>query len=151
MSNRRKMRALVKSKDPELSDARVFGLIFAYLGEGMAPPFPRYPQLEMEGVVDVSFYIRRCNYFNTLENGIDQAHVPFTHAKSNFTKFGLTGIFPRSPRRKPNTASRCTAPLQRVSRINHYLMPTFSTSKARPNESAEMWREAFAWRVPSTT
>src|SRR5437899_5067325 len=34
------------------------GLIFAYLREGMAPSFPRYPQLETEGVVDVSSYVR---------------------------------------------------------------------------------------------
>ena len=65
------------------------GLIFAYLGEDVAPPFPRYPQLEDEGVLEVSSYVRLCNYFNTLENDVDQAHVPFTHARSNFTKFGL--------------------------------------------------------------
>ena len=71
------------------------GLVFAYLGDGAAPPFPRYPQLETEGVVDVSSYIRHCNYFNTLENGVDQAHVPFTHSKSNFTRFGLNWDIPK--------------------------------------------------------
>ena len=29
------------------------------------------------------------------ENGVDQAHVPFTHAKSNFTKFGLNWDIPK--------------------------------------------------------
>lgn len=39
------------------------GLIFAYFGEGTVPPFSRYPQLEEEGVLEVSSYVRLCNYF----------------------------------------------------------------------------------------
>ena len=35
-----------------------------------------------------------------------------------------------------------------VSRVNHYLMPNILYIKGSPDESAEMWREAFAWRVP---
>src|SRR5439155_12819793 len=43
------------------------GLVFAYLGEGGAPPLPRYSELEGEGVLDVSSYVRHCSYFNSLE------------------------------------------------------------------------------------
>jgi 5,5'-dehydrodivanillate O-demethylase len=55
------------------------GLVFAYLGEGEPPPLPRYPDFERPGTLRVASYLRECNFFNNLENGIDPAHVPFTH------------------------------------------------------------------------
>ena len=125
------------------------GLIFAYLGEGVAPPFPRYPQLEGEGVLEVSSYVRLCNYFNTLENGVDQAHVPFTHARSNFTKFGLNWDIPKITAEETEYGVAMYGTRSNgVSRVNHYLMPNILYIKGSPDESAEKWREAFAWRVP---
>jgi len=125
------------------------GLIFAYLGEGMAPPFPRYPQLEAEGVVDVTSYIRHCNYFGTLENGVDQAHVPFTHAKSNFTKFGLNWDIPKITAEETEYGvAMYGTRSDGISRVNHYLMPNILYIKGSPDESAKLWRDAFAWRVP---
>lgn len=53
------------------------GLIFAYLGEAKAPPLPRYPRMEREGLLEWAYTPRACNYFNELEN--DPEHVPFTH------------------------------------------------------------------------
>jgi 5,5'-dehydrodivanillate O-demethylase len=125
------------------------GLIFAYLGEGGTPPFPRYPQLEQEGVLDVSSYVRNCNYFNTLENGVDQAHVPFTHAKSNFTKFGLNWDIPKITAQETEYGvAMYGTRSDGVARVNHYLMPNILYIKGSPDESAEKWRDAFAWRVP---
>ncbi|MBM2810387.1 MAG: pobA 2 [Chloroflexi bacterium] len=57
------------------------GLIFAYLGEGTAPPLPRFPDLETPGVLEVTTYVRDCNYFNNIEN--DPLHVPFTHRRAD--------------------------------------------------------------------
>lgn len=71
------------------------GLIFAYLGEGEPPPFPTYPPLEQEGILNVGAYERNCNCFGTLENGMDNVHVAFTHARSNFTKYGLNWDIPQ--------------------------------------------------------
>ena len=125
------------------------GLIFTYLGQGATPPFPRYPQLEQDGVLDVSSYVRNCNYFNTLENGVDQAHVPFTHAKSNFTKFGLNWDIPKiSAEETEYGVAMYGTRSDGVSRVNHYLMPNILYIKGSPEESAEKWRDAFAWRVP---
>ena len=125
------------------------GLVFAYLGEGEAPPFPRYAKLEEEGVLDVGSYVRNCNYFNTLENGVDQAHVPFTHAKSNFTKFGLNWDIPKITAQETEYGvAMYGTRANGVSRVNHYLMPNILYIKGSPDESAEKWREAFAWRVP---
>jgi 5,5'-dehydrodivanillate O-demethylase len=105
--------------------------------------------LEQDGVLDVSSYIRNCNYFNTLENGVDQAHVPFTHAKSNFTKFGLNWDIPKiSAEETEYGVAMYGTRSDGVSRVNHYLMPNILYIKGSPDDSAEKWRDAFAWRVP---
>jgi len=70
------------------------GLIFVYLGEGAAPLLPRYPQLEDEGVIDVEWYARKCNYFQNLENGVDEAHVYFTHRPVQFDERPYDEVIP---------------------------------------------------------
>ena len=125
------------------------GLIFAYLGAGAAPPLPRYPELEEDGEINVGTYIRHCNYFNTLENGIDQAHVPFTHAKSNFTKFGLNWNIPKITAEETDYGvAMYGTRANGVARVNHYVMPNILYIKGSPESAKEGWREAFAWRVP---
>ena len=56
------------------------GLIFAYLGEGEAPDFPRYPDFEEGGELWVETYTRACNFVNNMEN--DPVHIPFAHRES---------------------------------------------------------------------
>ena len=125
------------------------GLIFAYVGAGAPPSFSRYPQLEDAGVLEVSSYVRLCNYFNTLENGVDQAHVPFTHAKSNFTNFGLNLDIPKiSAEETEYGVAMYGTRANGLSRVNHYLMPNILYIKGSPEDSGEGWRDAFAWRVP---
>jgi 5,5'-dehydrodivanillate O-demethylase len=53
------------------------GLVFAYLGEGDPPEFPRYTAFEEVEVHLVTYEVRECNYFNNLEN--DTVHAFFTH------------------------------------------------------------------------
>jgi 5,5'-dehydrodivanillate O-demethylase oxygenase subunit len=125
------------------------GLIFAYFGAGSVPPFPRYPELEEEGELDVSSYLRHCNYFNTLENGVDQVHVPFTHAKSNFTKFGLNWDIPKITAEETSYGvAMYGTRANGVARVNHYIVPNILYIKGSPESAKEGWREAFAWRVP---
>jgi 5,5'-dehydrodivanillate O-demethylase len=125
------------------------GLIFAYFGGGEAPQFPSFPELEEEGEIDVGTYIRYCNYFNTLENGIDQVHVPFTHAKSNFTKFGLNWDIPAITAEETDYGVAMYGTRKNgVARVNHYVMPNILYIKGSPESATEGWREAFAWRVP---
>src|SRR4051794_4400022 len=68
------------------------GLVFAYLGEGDAPPLPRYPELEEEGVKEVTTRILPYNYFNGVENSCDIVHVSFVHSDSGFSEAGIAGI-----------------------------------------------------------
>jgi 5,5'-dehydrodivanillate O-demethylase len=69
----------------------VFGLIFAYLGEGDAPEFPdlvgfsraRGYDVEAAPLVQADVYRRKCNYFHDIENVLDLRHATFTHRLSS--------------------------------------------------------------------
>jgi 5,5'-dehydrodivanillate O-demethylase len=62
------------------------GLIFVYLGKGEAPPLPRYPKLESpEQSLDTVRLDRICNYFNNIDNSLDNAHVRFVHGRHRET------------------------------------------------------------------
>src|SRR4051794_10557078 len=72
------------------------GLIFAYFGDGEAPPLPRLPSFEADGVLTTSSYVRPCNYFQNLENGLDNVHVLFVHRDApgaeSYVEQGVPGI-----------------------------------------------------------
>ena len=56
------------------------GLIFAYFGEGEAPPMQRHPEFEGPGILEweqPEYW--PCNYFNRIDNSCDSAHVLYTH------------------------------------------------------------------------
>ena len=62
------------------------GLIFVYLGKGKPPPLPRYPKLESrEMSLDPVRLDRICNYFNNIDNSLDNAHVRFVHGRHRET------------------------------------------------------------------
>lgn len=62
------------------------GLVFAHLGKGDPPPLPRYPKLERTDItIDTVRYDRLCNYFNNIDNSLDNAHVRFVHRRHRDT------------------------------------------------------------------
>ena len=65
------------------------GLIFVWFGEGEAPPLPRFKELEVEGLRDVTVDVLPCNFFYSLEN--DATHFPFAHRDLLPTR-NLSGI-----------------------------------------------------------
>lgn len=69
-----------KIKTPAYPTREYLGLIFAYLGEGEPPEFPRYPAFEAEGVTThTDSYTRACGFFNNMENAGDLSHIAFAH------------------------------------------------------------------------
>jgi 5,5'-dehydrodivanillate O-demethylase oxygenase subunit len=69
-----------KVRIPAYPAREYLGLIFAYLGEGEAPPFKRYPDYERPGILEVGpAEYWPCNYFNRLDNVCDTVHVLFAH------------------------------------------------------------------------
>ncbi len=67
------------------------GLIFAYLGEGEAPPFdlPRKDALEAPGM-DISLRedVWDCNWLQQCENSLDATHVSYVHRWPTPTRLG---------------------------------------------------------------
>lgn len=55
------------------------GLIFIYMGDGEAPVFPRFPEVEGEGEIRAGLGYRCCNCFSNIENSVDEVHSSFTH------------------------------------------------------------------------
>jgi 5,5'-dehydrodivanillate O-demethylase len=126
------------------------GLIFAYLGEGEPPEFPRYPDFEEDGVLlHTDSYVRPCNFYNNLENVPDISHLAYVHEHvtdswDNYadgpeisvdkTCWGLqvTGFRPKSEKRL----------------VLQVGMPNQVHAKGPPNDPAVSAREFLAWWVP---
>jgi 5,5'-dehydrodivanillate O-demethylase len=71
-----------KVQIPSYPVKEYIGLIFAYLGAGEPPPLPRYPLFENPAIsLDVAALRRICNYFNNIDNSLDNAHVRFVHRR----------------------------------------------------------------------
>jgi 5,5'-dehydrodivanillate O-demethylase len=125
------------------------GLVFAYLGDGEPPEFPLYPEFsDFEGLVEVDSYVRRCNYFQNVENSLDMSHVAFTHGdnKVAFDRIGLG----RSLQAKESdwgvsyTFTRDDGEL----RIQQFGMPNIFYMTALPNDPEIGWQESLFWWVP---
>ncbi len=127
------------------------GLIFAYFGEGAPPPFPRYPEVEeAEGTLSVTRHVVPCNYFQRIENDLDETHVHFVHRVST-APVGLDelpdieveesdyGIL-RHGRRGGGGAN--------ATRIGHYIMPNTLLVDLPPAPDHSYWTIHLAWRVP---
>ncbi|MFI5266307.1 MAG: Rieske 2Fe-2S domain-containing protein [Chloroflexota bacterium] len=127
------------------------GLVFAYLGEGEAPPFPRYPQLEGEGVLETHSYVRDCSYFNSIENNMDEAHIAFVHRASSFTESGLNRFLPEiSGEETDYGIIRYGSRPNGATRVAHLVMPNLIVFQGVPApEKGELQgSDSFAWRVP---
>ena len=127
------------------------GLIFAYLGDGEPPPFPRYAQLEGEGVVETHAYVRECSYFNSIENNMDEVHIAFVHRSSSFTRTGITEFLPEiSGEETDYGIIRFGSRPNGAVRVVHLVMPNLLVFKGEPTKEAgeTEGRDQFAWRIP---
>ena len=127
------------------------GLIFAYLGEGDPPPMWSFPELEGEGIVENSTYVRMCNYFNQLESNMDEAHVAFVHRNSEFTTTGLNNDIPYITGEETDYGlvkygHRQGQPV----RVSHFFFPNCLWIAGSGGASAGAISQNLAWRVPVT-
>jgi len=124
------------------------GLIFAFLGDGEAPAFPRYSDLDDDGILEASEYRRDCNFFNNIENQCDPVHVAFTHRASSFTEGGLVGV-PQVSAEETSwglaVAARREGGGVRVTQIG---MPNLIHIRMSPASAGSEWGDLFAWRIP---
>lgn len=143
-------------KIPSYPTQEYLGLIFAYFGPGAPPPLPRYPDFESGGVRLTGTRIRRCNYFNDVENSTDLFHVAWAHreARGRQPMHSLEYV--------PGSLSACesdwgvTAAVRLTNgsvRTNQFGMPTMLNFQAG-NEAFELGgtepTDVVLWRVPLT-
>jgi len=123
------------------------GFIFAYLGEGEPPPLPRYPMFEGEGVLEATnLYTRACNYFQNLENGIDEVHLAFVHRDANYGQAGLADLPVMSAEETPFGLAAYGRRASGEVRAQYIVMPNILCAKVEPDETG--WKDQLAWRVP---
>jgi 5,5'-dehydrodivanillate O-demethylase oxygenase subunit len=139
-----------KVRIPGYPTREYLGFVFAYLGDGPPPPLPRYPWLEAGGVLEAGGYTRRCNYFQNVENNVDELHVAFTHRMSGYTEHGLNVALPSVEAEETDygMVQYGHRPGDEV-RASHYIMPTMIYFRGTPVFPFETdWRDLLSYRVP---
>jgi 5,5'-dehydrodivanillate O-demethylase oxygenase subunit len=127
------------------------GLIFAYLGEGEAPPFPRYRHMEEEGVLEVlSTEVWPCNFFQRIDNNGDTYHVPFVHrgaysASAANNRAGLPDI---SKEESPWGTTGYASFAQGWRNVFQFFMPTVYAFRNPSPEPECAWEDRMQWDVP---
>jgi 5,5'-dehydrodivanillate O-demethylase len=132
------------------------GLIFVYLGEGKPPPEPYFPELEEDDghPIQAKVWPLPFNYFQRLENSLDEAHVHFVHKVSadltselqflpdefaaEETDYGILRLGARE------------GDGDRTVRYSHFFMPNCNLLVAPPSNAADHWAAHLTWRVPVT-
>lgn len=139
------------------------GLIFVYLGEGDAPPLQRWGVAESATLREVETFAWPYNYWQSLDNKMDYAHLTFVHRRGGAvsskvrtnaingfdlsklpdlklaeTDWGYTGW-----RNYPSG----------ITRTEHIVMPNVFLHKSRPGNPRAGdpplgWRDTIRWIVP---
>jgi len=125
------------------------GLIFAYLGEEDPPAMPRFPEFEEEGVLEVMpWAIWPCNYFQRLENHVDEAHIPFVHRDSWYG--ANLGEVPQVAGEETEYGIRRFGTRDGDSqRMGAHMMPNILLRSSQPGvEGGTITRDAVQWAVP---
>jgi 5,5'-dehydrodivanillate O-demethylase len=123
------------------------GLVFAFLGEGEPPEFPRYPEFEhFEGLLEIDSYQRDCNYFQNVDNALDHSHLGFVHGGSdNFGRVtGRSIKVEESDWGMTLTFTRHDGKLF----VSQYGMPNMIQVAAFPTDPDIGWLESLFWWVP---
>lgn len=127
------------------------GLIFAYLGEGEPPPFPRYPDYEAAPLV-VRTYVRPCNYFQHLDNIGDPLHVPFVHGtrweygRGNWQPENLVKLLPPEENEWGFTAGSVEP--DGTAHVDGLGMPNIREAAERVRHHRGGTSQSIRWQVP---
>jgi 5,5'-dehydrodivanillate O-demethylase len=134
------------------------GLVFAYLGEGEAPPIRRFTDFEEPGVVEVPALIEfwPCNLFNRIDNAGDPGHIAYTHKESLRRNTGFKLAPPNCSVEETEYGTRAFEQLADGTTIypSHFHMPNINQVGARAQfktASGEMkfvTGERLFFRVP---
>ncbi len=125
------------------------GLIFTYFGEGEAPPFPRYPHFEKEGLLEVlPVQVWPCNFFQRVDNNGDTFHVPFVH-RGAYLSTNIRSGLPTISKKESDwgTTGYATFP-GGWTNVLQFVMPNAYTFR-NPSPDPEIpWDDRIQWDVP---
>jgi len=152
------------------------GLVFAWLGEGAAPEFPRYPDLERPGVLLADPpEILPCGYWNRFDN--DHGHRAWVHRATALRKnrrdilvirhedveespYGWRGFRAVAGQAGDAKSSLGLARGEKqaaereikLAKMKHWFMPNarlwFQRTRAKGYEERELWETKMVWTVP---
>ncbi len=125
------------------------GLIFAYLGEGAPPVFPRYPAFETEdAALHTDSYTRACGFFNNMENAGDLSHVAFAHRDASVSWDETVDGPVLTPVESPwGVETRAQRPSGRRN-IGQIGFPNVYHTRGVPDDPEVAYREFIGWWVP---
>jgi len=131
------------------------GVIFAYLGPEPAPLLPRYDVLAREdGIRAMRARTVNCNYFQMIENSVDQNHLKWLHRTATTPTWDEGEINPQVFEYGVlNTYTRRVADGKSYAHVNFFVMPTMNKTgnveEGHPTEHrASSAGEVMRWRVP---
>lgn len=132
------------------------GLIFAYMGEGAPPEFQEFPEAEYDNGYPLRVAMTEvpCNFFQRIENSLDEAHVHFVHklSASVTEEFAVMpeayeaeeteyGILRKTTRNRGGN---------RDVRQKYFMMPNIGLTRPPPATELDDWVAQLSWRVPVT-
>lgn len=134
------------------------GLIFAYFGDGEAPPFRHYPDLDVPGIIvtDPVEHVP-CTFWNKMDN--DPGHVPWVHRATALRK-GRNDILRRREGAVEETAYGAKTinftgdvdGAMRAGSVSHFIMPNtrqfWPRTRAKGFEGRNLWDTKVVWTVP---
>ena len=142
-------------RHPAYKVQELSGVVFAYLGPDPAPLLPRYDVLVREdGVRARRARIVNCNFFQMIENSVDQNHLKWLHRTAKTPTWDDGEINPQPFEYGIlNTYTRRVAG-KRYAHVNFFLLPTMNKTgnveEGHPTEhQASSSGEVMRWRVPA--
>ena len=125
------------------------GVVFGYFGEGEPPVFQRFPELEDESAGELlsMAVVLPYNYFQRVENDVDEVHVHFTH-REFVGQFGLVE-HPRITAEETEYGMRSAATRSDGSKLyTHVFMPNIMLRDVAIQQDRSALTIHAAWRVP---
>ena len=126
-----------------------YGVVFAYLGEGEAPVFPRFPEIEDESAGELLSVatVLPYNYFQRVENDIDEVHIHFTHGEFAGS-FGLKDVPVITARETDYGLVNIATRPDGAQLYTHAFMPNLMLREVVTQQDRTQLTIHAAWRVP---
>lgn len=141
-------------RQPSYRVQELGGVLFVYMGPAPAPLLPRYDMLAREdGKRAMRARIVNCNYFQMIENSVDQNHLKWLHRTAKTPTWEDGEINPQVFELGVlNTYTR-RVDGKKWAHVNFFVMPTMNKTgnvdEGHPTEHrASSSCEVMRWRVP---